>query len=159
MAKALLALILFSLSSACGADTNQGRAMAMFIAGNSNVNCMWVDKVGDTVPATNVNFKEMAVTCNEQAENQKFNGACEGTLRCTGVEGWGDIYFENLSCPGTIVYGKAVCGRTQAVSTFTTGIKSCIHYFADNPPIQSANGNHVIQSPSGSFPTDSEVSR
>lgn len=159
MAKMLLALILFSLSVTCVADTNQGRAMAMYISSNANVNCMWVDKVGDSVPSANVNFKEMAITCIQQENNETFNGTCEGTLRCTGVEGWGDIYFENLSCPGKVVYGKAVCGRQQTTGTFATGIKSCIHYFLENPPIVSANGNHVIQSSPRSFETDSEVNR
>jgi hypothetical protein len=155
----LIILILLTLPMTSWAGGNQGREMASFLSSNDSVNCMWVDKVGDTVPSKKVNFKDMATTCLQGEGNEQFNGSCEGTMRCTGIQGWGDIYLENLSCPGRIAGGQAVCGRTQKVSNFPVGIKSCIHYFVDNPPIESKNGNNVIRSGSSSFETAPEVNQ
>ncbi len=140
-------VLLFAVTAS--GDASISPDVLTYIKNQDNVNCMWVDNVGDTSPTENVTFKNIAPFCIEGRGGG--TGLCEGTIRCTGVgSGWGDIYFENVSCVGSIISGNARCGLTAedvaGSRGYSTGVKSCLDsYLGNSGNITEVEGNQAVQ--------------
>lgn len=134
----VFAVLFFSQNLLANTDLYQ---MANYIRDSNSVNCMWVNQVGDTAAGGNVKFQDVSALCVDGKGSPK-SGICQGTIRCTGMGGgWGDVYFEDVSCGGSNVGGEAVCGLTnsniEGTRGYTTGVKSCLgSYINGGPKIQ-----------------------
>lgn len=150
----LLIIVMFAFTQSYANDPG---AVVRAIQDRDNVSCNWVDNVGDTTAAEKVKLVEMGPGCKiegNDGNDRRASALCNGTIRCAGLgSGWGDIYFEDVHCPGANQFGKAVCGRSGDSNargrSFSEGIKSCLVSFITNDGTVVPSGSNQIirQSP------------
>lgn len=151
MISSSLLILLFSALTALAQQEKNFFQMASYIKDNPDVQCSWVNKVGDTQADAKVQMVGLPTGCIDG--KGPTNGICQGTIRCTGIgNGWGDIYFENVSCLGSNIGGKAVCGLSErdveGKRGLATGVKSCVNAYLQGYNLKTLpNSENQVISP------------
>lgn len=114
-------------------------------------NCFWVQNVGDTMPASRINFKNTDNFCQngEGLNNTKFSGLCMGTIACAGIPNIGTVYMEGIACPGAYESGGVQCGEKDisGMRGTTSGIISCLNQSMQGVQYETVDGGIKVNTP------------